>query len=181
MAESDIKNRPQKPKKTQTQLLISDILWLLVKIAFIFTVLVLLFTFMFGIYRNEDPSMIPAIKDGDLVMYYRLDKRYSANDVLTTELDGRNVALRVIAVAGDEVDIHDGDLYINGSMQTEYGIYTETERFEGGADFPMKVPEGSVFVLGDNRYNSTDSRILGPVAVEDTGGKVISLIRRRGI
>lgn len=181
MPETEKKNPPSKPKKTQTQLLISDLLWLLVKIAFIFAVLVFLFTFLFGIYRNADPSMIPAIKDGDLILYYRLDKQYSASDVLITELNGKKVALRVAAVAGDEVDIRDGELYINGSMQTEYGIYTATERFEDGPDFPMTVPENSVFVLGDNRYNASDSRIFGPISVEDTGGKVISLIRRRGI
>lgn len=172
---------PPKAKKTQTELLLSDILWLLVKVAFIITAVILLFTFMFGVYRNEDPSMNPAIKDGDLVVYYRLDKKYAASDVLAADVNGKTIALRVIAVAGDEVDIRDGELYINGSMQTESGIYSATDSYEEGVRFPLTVPRGSVFALGDNRYNSVDSRIFGPIPAEETKGKVMSLIRRRGI
>lgn len=181
MEETEKKSSGAKPRKTQAELLVRDLLWLLVKITFICSAVILLFTFVFGIYRCGDLSMFPAIKDGDLVIYYRLDKSFTASEVLAAETDGGTTALRVVAVAGDEVDIRDGELYINGAMQAESGIYSSTDRYEEGVDFPLTVPEGRVFALGDNRYNSTDSRIFGPIATEETKGKVIALIRRRGI
>ena len=58
-----------------------DIVQLLLKIAFIVLAVFLIFTFLYGIVRINDVSMKPAIKDGDLVIYYRLDKRFISGDV----------------------------------------------------------------------------------------------------
>ena len=82
-----------------------DIVQLLLKIAFIILAVFLIFTFLYGIVRINDVSMKPAIKDGDLVMYYRLDKRFISGDVAVFEADGRTTTGRVVAVAGDTVDI----------------------------------------------------------------------------
>jgi len=171
----------EKPKKTQQELLIRDLLGLLIKIVAIAAFSVFIFTYMFGIYRNTDSSMIPAIQDGDLVIFYRLDKRYVSSDVLIAEYQKEKVALRVVAVAGDEVDIREEGLFINGHLQQETRIYETTKRFVEGVNFPLTVREGEVFVLGDSRENATDSRIFGPVDIADTYGKVITIIRRRGI
>lgn len=168
-------------KRSQTELLIRDVWLLLIKIAAIALAAVLSFTFVFGIYRSTDTSMAPAIRDGDLVIYYRLDKLYTSSDVLVTDFEGGTLALRVIAVEGDEVDIREEGLYINGSLQVERNIYETTYRFTEGVDFPLTVGEGEVFVLGDSRENSTDSRIFGPVDIDDTHGKVMSVIRSRSI
>ena len=182
-AEEVTTSPPQKakPKRSGAELLLRDILALLIKIAVIALVVVLLFTFMFGIYRNTDPSMSPSIADGDLVMYYRLDKHYVSGDVLVAKYEGSTVALRVVAVAGDTVDILEDGLYINGSLQLESKIYENTYRYADGVDFPLTVGEGEVFVLGDSRENATDSRMFGTVRIEDTYGKVMTIIRRRGI
>lgn len=82
-----------------------DIVQLLLKIAFIILAVFLIFTFLYGIVRINDVSMKPAIKDGDLVMYYRLDKRFISGDVAVFKDDGRTTVGRVVAVAGDTVDI----------------------------------------------------------------------------
>lgn len=161
--------------------LIVDIGYLLLKIAIAAGVPALLFTFVFGIFRNEGIAMTPAAKDGDLVIFYRLDKRYTASDAIVLEWKGKRQIRRVAAAAGDTVDITEDGLMINGALQQEAEIYEKTRRYEEGIDFPVTVKEGQVFVLGDGRENSTDSRIYGPVEIEDTLGKVISLIRRRGI
>jgi signal peptidase I len=91
------------------------------------------------------------------------------------------ISLRVVAVAGDQVDIREDGLYVNGYLQYEENIYEKTTRYEEGVDFPLTVGEGEVFVLGDSRENSTDSRIFGPVSVADTYGKTIMIIRRRNV
>lgn len=184
-SETAPRKEPQKKVKAKkrgpVELLIRDILDLLIKIVAIATLGVCLFTFVFGIYRSTDPSMAPSVKDGDLVVYFRTDKAYDASDVVVVEYEGRLRCLRVVAKAGDTVDLKDKFLYVNGSLQQETWIHEETHRYDTGVDFPLTVQEGQVFVLGDSRENATDSRIFGPVEIADTHGKVIAIIRRRNI
>jgi signal peptidase I len=160
-----------------------DLLFLLAKIGVIVLVFVLLFTFLFGITRYGEPSMSPAIKDGDLVIFYRYtESGYQAQDVTVLDFEGQRQARRVVAVAGDTVDITaEAGLVVNGAAQQEPEIYQDTERYADGVAFPLTVPEGEVFVLGDGREGATDSRIYGCVKIEDTLGKVMTVIRRRNI
>lgn len=159
-----------------------DLLELVVKVTVIVLAFVLLFTFLFGIVRYQEPSMAPAIKDGDLVIFHRYNQRgYMPRDAVVLERDGRKEVRRVVATAGDIVDINEGGLVINGALQQEPEIYQKTERYEEGVDFPLTVPEGQVFVLSDSRRGATDSRIYGCVEIDDTLGKVMALIRRRSI
>lgn len=158
-----------------------EILFLALKILTIMVLFLLVFTFLFGICRNKDASMDPAVKDGDLVIFDRLNKRYIKSDVLVLKYRGEKQTRRVIAVAGDEVDVTEEGLVINGSLQQESEIFEKTFRYDTGIEFPMKVGEGEVFVLGDGREHSTDSRMYGCVKTKDTLGKVITIIRRRGI
>jgi signal peptidase I len=159
-----------------------DLLFLLVKIIVIILAYISLFTFLFGIVWYHDPSMEPAVKDGDLVIFYRYDKNgYLPQDVIVLQIDGEKQVRRVVAKAGDTVDITEEGLMINGALQQEPEIYQRTERFDGGVNFPLTVPEGQVFVLGDSRKESADSRIYGCVKIKDTLGKVMTVIRRKCI
>lgn len=156
-----------------------DILYLVGKIAGILLCFVLLSLFVFGIYRNRDADMYPAVKDGDLVIYYRLDKNYIASDCIVLTYDGRPQVRRVVAVEGDTVDITEQGLVINGLVQWENYVYEETQRYAEGVDFPITLQAGEVFVLGDARAGATDSRIYGAVNAADTKGKVMLFLRRR--
>jgi signal peptidase I len=69
----------------------------------------------------------------------------------------------------------------NGALQKEPEIYQHTERYAGGVEFPLTVPGGRVFVLGDGRAGAADSRIYDCVRIGDTYGKVIAVVRRRSI
>ena len=168
-------------KKTGFALVMRDLTALLIKLVLILLVVVIGFTFLFGAYRNADPGMVPSVKDGDLVFYYRLDKFYHSGDVLVAKYNDRMITLRVVAVAGDVVDINENGLYINGSLQYEQNTYEKTYRFEEGVDFPLTVGEGEVFVLGDAREHAADSRVFGPIKISDTYGKVMAIFRRRSI
>lgn len=170
--------KPEAPHQTT---LLQDIWFLLKKILAIAIVFLLLFTLLFGIFRYEDDSMTPSIKGGDLVLYYRIDKQYAAEDCIVLNYKGRQLAGRVVALPGDTVDITKDGLVINGATQIEDGITSETLPYKGGISYPLKVGKGEVFVLGDNRENATDSRIYGPVKTKDTKGTIMTLIRRRGI
>ena len=167
-----------KPRRKPSVL--EDLLFLLFKIALIALVLTLLFTFIFGIVRYHEPSMSPAVKDGDLVLFHRYTQSgYQPRDVIVIEKEGQKQVRRVVALAGDTVDITKDGLIINGARQQEPAIYQKTERYQEGVDFPLIVPEGRVFVLSDDREGATDSRIYGPVDIKDTKGKVMTIIRRR--
>ena len=151
------------------------------KVAAIAGSMLLLFTFVYGLHYNKESGMNPAVKDGDLVMYYRLDKKYRAEDLLLLAFQGQKQVRRVIATAGDTVDITEDGLVINGALQMERDIYKKTERYEDGIEFPLTLREGEVFVLGDARDNVTDSRVYGPVRIGDTMGTVIVTLRRRNL
>ena len=169
-------------KPTRKPSVWKDLLFLILKVASIALAFVLLFTFLFGIMRYPEPSMAPAIKDGDLVIFYRYTQSgYLPQDTVVLEFQGRTQVRRVVATAGDTVDIAENGVLVNGALQYEPGIYQKTERYQDGVDFPLAVPEGQVFVLGDNRADATDSRIYGCVRIEDTLGKVMAVIRRRSI
>jgi len=150
-----------------------------VKIAVIILVAVLALTFIYGFHRVSDPGMSPMVRDGDLVMFNRLDREFAIRDLVVLDFEGQRQIRRVVAQAGDVVDITEDGLIINDAIVQELEIYYLTHRFEEGVDFPLTVGEGQVFVLGDARTNATDSRIYGPVYIQDTLGSVITVIRRR--
>jgi len=161
---------------------IKELLLFLVKIVSIITVLVLLFTFVLGATRYQESSMYPAIKDGDLVIFQRYTpESYLPQEVVALSVEGEIQIRRVVATAGDKVDITEDGLVINGAPQQEMGISQNTERYLEGVSLPLFVPEGQVFLLGDNRTESTDSRIYGCVEIESILGKVMMIIRKRGI
>ena len=171
----------QKERVAPATTLTQDILYLLLKIAVILTALFLLFTLMFGLHRTADISMSPAIQEGDLIIFYRLDKNYAATDTLVLDYDGTKQVRRVVAVTGDVVDIVESGLMINGSLVQEPNVYQDTLRYTDGADFPVTVGPDQAFVLGDGRKDSVDSRSYGVVNIRDTFGKVMTIIRRRNI
>lgn len=80
---------------------------------------------------------------------------------------------RVIAVSGDVVEIHRGTLYINGlPMPEEYARVRNNRRWTWQENIPpRRVPAGSLFVLGDNRDNSEDSRYWGPIPAASVVGE----------
>ena len=177
MNDSTVYTRPQSPS------LLKDLWTLLTKIAFIVLAFVLLFTFLYGAVRYPEPAMYPAIKDGDLVVFYRYGKNdYVPRDAVVLKVNGQKQVRRVVATAGDVVDITEAGLLINGALQQEPGIYQRTARYqESKVDFPLTVPHGHVFLLADSRFGASDSRIYGPVKNDETLGKVMTIMRRRSI
>ena len=165
------RNKEVQVKQTGQQPIWKDLLDLLIKILFIFFCIYLIFTFIYGVERTTDVSMKPAIRDGDLVLYYRLDKYLVSGDVIVFKENDRVITARVVAVAGDTVDI----------TKVSKDIYFDTTQFKNGVDFPIQVKENQVFVLGDNRPSALDSRTFGCVNIDDIQGKVIAVIRTRGI
>lgn len=158
-----------------------DVYNLVVKIMEVVALVGLLYVFVFGVYQCQDIQMSPAIQDGDLVIYYKLDKNYVISDTIVVEYKGEKQARRVVAKSGDVVDITEKGLVVNGSLQQESHIYEDTVQYKDQVEFPITVGPGQVFVLGDARESATDSRVYGAVNVDDTLGQVFCIIRRRSI
>lgn len=152
-----------------------------IKIAVFIVMVVTIFLFVFGIARCCGQEMEPAYKDGDLVIYYRLQNDFNQGDSVIIKKAGKVQIRRIIAKAGDTVDLTDEGLKINGYLQQEHSIYSETLPYTEGIRFPIEVKDDEYFVLGDNRFNAEDSRIYGVVKSKEIRGIVISLIRRRGL
>ena len=137
------------------------------------------FRFIFMIAVESGTNMYPAILDGDVLLGYRPDKNYIKNDVVICEIDGKNITGRVIAKAGDSVNItDDGILYVNGTEQKGEIVF---QTFPKNQIYPFTVPEECIYILGDYRTNTIDSRDFGAVKIKDVKAKVISIFRKRGI
>ncbi|UVI32581.1 signal peptidase I [Paenibacillus spongiae] len=78
---------------------------------------------------------------------------------------------RVIGLPGDVIDMKDGQIYVNGTLTEE--SYVKGSTYPNGLEVPYEVPEGKLFVMGDNREHSTDSRELGPISVSSIEGRAI--------
>lgn len=161
--------------------LLQDIMQLLLKVCGICVVIAVIFTVLYGVFQYNDMTMEPAVRDGDLILFYRVDKEYVAGETVVVEYKGKKQVRRVVAVAGDVVDLTQDGLMINGAYQTEPRVTGETQRYEDGIDFPVTLKEGQIFVLADNREDAVDSRIYGPVNIRDALGKVMTILRRKDI
>lgn len=140
----------------------------------------LIFTQVFLITQNRGLDMFPAVKDGDLIIAFRMQKEYAKNDVVVYTVDGKQKVGRIVARETDVVTMDEsGKLLVNGTVQSGEILYPTYAK--EGLDYPYKVPEGHVFLLGDYRTNSEDSRDHGPISMRNVEGKVITILRRRGL
>lgn len=137
-----------------------------------------LFYLMIGISTVQGNSMYPALHHGDRVLYDRMHSDYRVGDVVALDRpNGEELVKRITAVAGDTVNIHNGRLYVNGVEEEQDGLIGLTlEAKESPITYPLVVGEGEVFVLGDNREISSDSRMFGPVRIDDLKGRIICYI-----
>jgi signal peptidase I len=126
-------------------------------------------------------TMYPRLRDGDLILYYRMEKDYHIGDVVVCKADGLTRVARIVAQGGDVVDINDdGQLLVNGNVQDEE-IFYPTEGDPSGITYPYTVAQDSYFLLCDYRTISVDSRNFGSVPKDNFCGKVITILRRREI
>ena len=167
---------------------VKDYQFFVLKLAGFLLVLWVLFFVLIGIMRVPSADMYPRLDSGDMILFYRLDKDVRAQDVIVVEkevptLQGEQLmVLRVVAVAGDTVEISDSNsLVINGNTMIESNIFYPTPRYEGFTEYPLTLGEGECFVLADSRNGGTDSRFFGPVTRDEILGTVITVVRRNNL
>ena len=124
--------------------------------------------------------MFPAVKDGDLLIGYRLQKTYLKDDVVVYEADGKLRTGRILGRESDVITMDDsGTLLVNGTVQSGEILFPTYAK--EGIEYPYRIPEGQVFILGDYRTQAEDSRDFGCISLEDVKAKVITILRRREI
>jgi signal peptidase I len=158
------------------------ILWFFIKLASVCLVIWIIFTFVFGIGIMKGESMYPRLRDGDLYLYYRLDKTCVVGDAVVYRQDVWHKVARVVAMGGDVVELgENGELIVNGNVQEEEIFYITEPNTGSEIEFPYTVPEDSYFVLADYRTISIDSRTYGAISKDDIEGKIFTFLRIRGI
>ena len=144
---------------------------------------VVVFTFVIRLIGVDGRSMVPTLQNGDrlLVLNSMLYDDYKYGDIVVLRKESflhDPIVKRVIAVEGQEVDINfsTGAVFVDGELLEE-GYINEPTYLEEGTEFPLTVPENSVFVMGDNRNHSSDSRDsrLGTVDTRYVIGKAVLL------
>lgn len=137
----------------------------------------LILVFLFRVVTVDGQSMVPTLQDGDRLILTDATVRYERGEIVViSRANDDPLVKRVIAVGGDTIDLRDGSVWLNGTVLDE--PYLDQETFDVSPeppDFPLTVPHGYVFVMGDNRGNSLDSRSyeVGLVDTHRILGKVI--------
>lgn len=170
----DEKEDKKKSKKQKSKMNIFDILEPVVAALLVITVI---FTLFFRVVNVSGPSMKPTLQDGDkLIISARGYEAQRGDIVVLSGAAGysETIVKRIIAVGGDKVDINftSGVVTVNG-VEEDYVDVLTVQQFD--IAFPITVPEGTVFVLGDNRADSLDSRSteIGCVDERYIVGKVL--------
>lgn len=121
----------------------------------------------------DGESMLPSLKDGERLIVnkaiYLIKEPERGEIVVFHAAQGKDWIKRVIGEPGDMIEVNNGQLYINGERVEEpyldesYGYIMD--------DFRVEVPQHQLFVMGDNRANSRDSRNIGTIPIESVVGR----------
>ena len=135
-------------------------------------VLVLVRLFVAAPVRVDGDSMAPTLRSGDVAVVRKFGTPHAGQVVVLTDpQDGSPVVKRVVALGGQTVEIRDAYLYVDGAEVDE--SFVDHSRIDGVYFGPVTVPAGDVFVLGDSRNGSIDSRIFGAVPASAVTGRVL--------
>ena len=158
---------------------------------FAFAVMAVVRTMIFAPFQIPTGSMVPTILEGDRIfatLYdYGMPIPFTGSKVFRSKVERGDIIIfpfpedpstdfikRVVAVGGDRLEIRGKQLFINGNLQEEPFAFYDPSFPAGGHSQqfgPIQVPPGKLFVMGDNRYNSSDSRVWNYVDESTVKGK----------
>ena len=186
-----VKNRPESNKFFFSEKIDAEIYEYIDSIVIAGIAALIIITYIIRPFYIPSESMVPTLKVNDYIIVnefiYRFKKPQRGDVIVfhppkSANADDKEYIKRIIAVAGDTIEVKNGKVILNGAVQNEPYI-------NAPCDYNMSeftVPEGNLFMLGDNRPNSGDSHIWGPLPVKNIVGKAVAIIwpiipRRIGI
>lgn len=134
-------------------------------------VVILIRSFIVTPVRVKGDSMVPTLKNGEILLLQKWDHSFKRFDIVVVDYDGTRLVKRVIGMPGDHIAYQNQILYVNDKKVKENFKHGKTDDFkleELGYDI---IPDDYYLVIGDNRTNSTDSRVLGLISGKDMLGK----------
>ncbi len=160
-----------------------DYLDLLTVIPTFFAVVVIVNTFLLSFAKVKGPSMKPTFNEGDTLILTTITNKIERGDVIIVEshkdLENKLWIKRLVGLPGDKIKIENNKLYINSELVIEnYVTFSCNPDYSSFCDVnEFILGENEYFILGDNRNESKDSRIIGPITKEEIVGKVLLKIK----
>ncbi len=136
--------------------------------------IILIRTFIITPVRVNGTSMDSTLKDGEIMILNKITYNFNdikRFDIVVVKTEGDKIIKRVIGLPGETLKYENSTLYINGQEVEEPFINEKTEDFNISDLGYSKIPSDCYFVMGDNRDNSSDSRIIGCVKKSQIEGK----------
>ena len=136
--------------------------------------------------RVNGESMYPTLKNGEIMLLNKINYRFhdiKRFDIVVVNEENQKIIKRVIGLPGETLKYENNTLYIDGQEVKEPYLKEKTSDFNLKDLGIEKIPEGYYFVMGDNRDNSKDSRIIGPVKRKQISGRtklVILPLKEKG-
>ena len=140
----------------------------------IIIVVIIIRTFIFTPVVVNGPSMMNTLHNGDVMILDKIGMKLGGIkrfDIVVIQTGKTKIINRVIGMPGETISYHDNKLYINGKEVSDNHSNEITYDFE-----EVKIPDGEYYVLGDNRTDSVDSRILGTIPKNEILGHATFII-----
>ncbi len=152
-------------------------------VVFVGSLFMVVYLFILQPNQVKGISMVPTFKDGDYILTSKITYKIRGpkrGDVIVLQSPNNpdiDYIKRIIGLPGDEIMVQNGNVYLNGELLVEPYISVKTNTWQGEGHYlkegvPVVVPPGYVFVMGDNRPRSSDSREFGPIPIQHIIGLV---------
>jgi len=168
---------PKEQDKIKKQVILKEILAYIIVILTAVILATLVRVFMFEPFIVPTPSMEPTLKVGDKVIINKMAYKFGSierGDIIAFHytIEKKDLVKRAVAVEGDEITLtSEGEIYINGEKIDE--SYLPAEHNVLYSNQTVNLDEDEIFVMGDNRNDSFDSRFFGPISENDIFGEFI--------
>lgn len=142
-----------------------------------FTFVILVFYVLFTTAQVDGPSMLPTLHNGDHVLITHGVKNPKRGDIVVVFVDENGTPIelvkRVVGLPGDTVEVKKDVAYVNGVAEPQRGQHVESRY--SITQPAVKVPRGNLYLMGDNRPVSEDSRYIGTILASGLKGRVVAV------